>query len=298
MLFRGSANVFEANVGIQILDENGDVLVETFTTATCGTGCRGTFRTTVPYEVDHAQQGTIVVHDDDAAGTGTFPHEVRIPSDSCRESLPSEIRHVLSIAQTTGKGAPSGVEANLLTVPVDMATVTRRGEALSSRRYRMTRRGARAVTPVAAFAAAILIGVEAAARAQQAGGQPEQTLGDEVVADGVTVAGVPVGGLDGGRGAQGRAGVGVASRDRRLPQPGLALRAADARSHRRGGGRRQGGRQRFEGNVRRPRRPGGRACPAALDALLRQDLDERTRNAAIVLRGTRPDRGAPASDAS
>ncbi len=79
VLIRGSANVFEANVGIQILDENGDVIVETFTTATCGTGCRGTFRAAVPYEVDHAQQGTIVVHDDDAAGTGTFPHEVRIP---------------------------------------------------------------------------------------------------------------------------------------------------------------------------------------------------------------------------
>jgi spore germination protein GerM len=79
VLIRGSANVFEANVGIQILDEDGNVLVETFTTATCGTGCRGTYRTRVPFEVDHAQQGTIVVHDDDAAGTGTFPNEVRIP---------------------------------------------------------------------------------------------------------------------------------------------------------------------------------------------------------------------------
>ena len=79
VVIRGSSNVFEANVGIQILDENGDVLVQTFTTATCGTGCRGTYRIAVPYEVDHEQQGTIVVHDDDAAGTGTFPHEVRIP---------------------------------------------------------------------------------------------------------------------------------------------------------------------------------------------------------------------------
>jgi germination protein M len=79
VLIRGSANVFEANVGIQVLDENGDVIAETFTTATCGTGCRGTFRIDVPFEVDHAQQGTIVVHDDDAAGTGVFPHEVRIP---------------------------------------------------------------------------------------------------------------------------------------------------------------------------------------------------------------------------
>ncbi|HXV33106.1 MAG TPA: Gmad2 immunoglobulin-like domain-containing protein [Gaiellaceae bacterium] len=79
ILIRGSANVFEANVGIQILDEDGDVIVETFTTATCGSGCRGTYRTTVPYRVDRAQNGTIVVHDDDAAGTGSFPHEVRIP---------------------------------------------------------------------------------------------------------------------------------------------------------------------------------------------------------------------------
>jgi spore germination protein GerM len=79
ILIRGSANVFEANVGIQILDANGNVIVETFTTATCGTGCRGTYRTTVPYRVDREQNGTIVVHDDDAAGTGSFPHEVRIP---------------------------------------------------------------------------------------------------------------------------------------------------------------------------------------------------------------------------
>jgi germination protein M len=79
IVLRGSANVFEANVGIQVLDENGDVIVETFTTATCGTGCRGTFRARVDYEVDDEQDGTIVVHDDDAAGTGTFPNEVRIP---------------------------------------------------------------------------------------------------------------------------------------------------------------------------------------------------------------------------
>jgi germination protein M len=79
VLIRGSANVFEANVSVQILDENDEVLAETFTTATCGSGCRGTFRINVPFQVDRAQEGTIVVHDDDAAGTGVFPHEVRIP---------------------------------------------------------------------------------------------------------------------------------------------------------------------------------------------------------------------------
>jgi hypothetical protein len=79
VLISGSANVFEANVSVKILDENDEVIAETFTTATCGTGCRGTYRVSVPYEVDHAQEGTIVVHDDDAAGVGRPPHEVRIP---------------------------------------------------------------------------------------------------------------------------------------------------------------------------------------------------------------------------
>jgi hypothetical protein len=76
---RGSANVFEANVTLLILDENGDEIARTFTTATCGSGCRGDFLALVNYEVDHEQPGTIVVQDDDAAGTGTPPHQVRIP---------------------------------------------------------------------------------------------------------------------------------------------------------------------------------------------------------------------------
>jgi hypothetical protein len=75
----GSANVFEANVTVEIVDASGKVVGTRFTTATCGTGCRGTFSVTVPYEVTSGQPGLIIVHDDDAAGTGTPPHEVRIP---------------------------------------------------------------------------------------------------------------------------------------------------------------------------------------------------------------------------
>ena len=75
----GTANVFEANVTVEIVDASGKVVGRTFTTATCGTGCRGTFSVEVPYEVSSATRGLIIVHDDDAAGTGTFPHEVRIP---------------------------------------------------------------------------------------------------------------------------------------------------------------------------------------------------------------------------
>jgi germination protein M len=79
VVVHGSANVFEANVTVRVLDAGGNELASTFTTATCGTGCRGTFEAAVRYEVDEAQEGTIVVHDDDAAGLGRPPHEVRIP---------------------------------------------------------------------------------------------------------------------------------------------------------------------------------------------------------------------------
>jgi hypothetical protein len=40
---RGTANVFEAHVGLRVRDAGGSVIVQTWTTATCGTGCRGTF---------------------------------------------------------------------------------------------------------------------------------------------------------------------------------------------------------------------------------------------------------------
>ena len=75
----GSANVFEANVTVQVLNGNGHVLERTFTTATCGTGCRGSYSTLASFKVAREQQGTIVVSDDDAAGTGTPPHVVRVP---------------------------------------------------------------------------------------------------------------------------------------------------------------------------------------------------------------------------
>ena len=64
----GTANVFEANVTVIVLDAKGNEVGRTFTTATCGTGCRGQYSTRVPYEIAKSQAGTIVVQDDDAAG--------------------------------------------------------------------------------------------------------------------------------------------------------------------------------------------------------------------------------------
>jgi hypothetical protein len=75
----GTANVFEATVTVRILDEAGNVLVEDFTTATCGTGCRGDYEIELPFEVSSEQPGLIQLQADDAAGTGTMPGLVEIP---------------------------------------------------------------------------------------------------------------------------------------------------------------------------------------------------------------------------
>ena len=74
----GTANVFEAVVSIAILDQNGRVIASTFTMATCGTGCRGTFETDVAYDVAATQHGTIRVYEVSAMD-GSEIHVVNIP---------------------------------------------------------------------------------------------------------------------------------------------------------------------------------------------------------------------------
>ncbi len=55
----GTADVFEATVNLRILDENGNEIASGFTSATCGTGCRGAFQTKLAFHVDHDQPGTV-----------------------------------------------------------------------------------------------------------------------------------------------------------------------------------------------------------------------------------------------
>jgi germination protein M len=74
----GTANVFEATVSIRIRDADGDVVASTFTTATCGTGCRGTYSATFSYSVSQAQAGTIEVFES-SAQDGSPLHMVSIP---------------------------------------------------------------------------------------------------------------------------------------------------------------------------------------------------------------------------
>jgi hypothetical protein len=62
----GTADVFEGTVSIRIVDEMGNVIAETFTTATCGSGCRGDYSERVKFAVDAAQPGTIEVFESSA----------------------------------------------------------------------------------------------------------------------------------------------------------------------------------------------------------------------------------------
>jgi len=59
----GTANVFEAQFQITLLDAAGATIADVPAKATCGTGCRGAFDVTVPYSVDQAQAGTLRVWD-------------------------------------------------------------------------------------------------------------------------------------------------------------------------------------------------------------------------------------------
>lgn len=59
----GVANVFEAAFRVAIKDAKGTVLADQPVTASCGTGCWGTFSTSVSYSVSKAQWGTLRVYD-------------------------------------------------------------------------------------------------------------------------------------------------------------------------------------------------------------------------------------------
>jgi hypothetical protein len=62
----GTADVFEAVVSMRILDSAGNEIARTFTTASCGTGCRGDYSVAVSYLVPRTEHGTIEVFESSA----------------------------------------------------------------------------------------------------------------------------------------------------------------------------------------------------------------------------------------
>ena len=59
----GSAEVFEATVSVRVLDAAGREVGTSFTTAACGSGCRGDYRATVGYRVAATGPGTVEVYE-------------------------------------------------------------------------------------------------------------------------------------------------------------------------------------------------------------------------------------------
>jgi len=74
----GTANVFEATVSIGILDARGVEIATTFTTATCGSGCRGAYSASVGYALNNEQRGTVEVYEV-SANDGSRINVVDIP---------------------------------------------------------------------------------------------------------------------------------------------------------------------------------------------------------------------------
>ncbi|MEU4480346.1 Gmad2 immunoglobulin-like domain-containing protein [Micromonospora sp. NPDC023966] len=76
----GTADVYEATVSVRVLDAAGQEIGTAFTTASCGSGCRGGYRLDVRYRRATAGPGTIEVYEV-SARDGTRINVVRIPVD-------------------------------------------------------------------------------------------------------------------------------------------------------------------------------------------------------------------------
>jgi germination protein M len=74
----GTANTFEATFNVELVDADGEVLAERFVTATSGSGTRGTFAATLPFELKREGAGKVVVFEL-SAEDGSRTNEVRIP---------------------------------------------------------------------------------------------------------------------------------------------------------------------------------------------------------------------------
>ena len=74
----GTANVFEANVLIRIVGSDGEALAETFTTATCGNGCRGNFSKDVEFDVEEPTEAVLQVYEE-SAETGRRINMIEVP---------------------------------------------------------------------------------------------------------------------------------------------------------------------------------------------------------------------------
>ncbi|MFC4021547.1 Gmad2 immunoglobulin-like domain-containing protein [Micromonospora sp. GCM10011542] len=74
----GTADVFEATVSVRVLDATGRELATGFTTASCGSGCRGDYRVVITWRSTREQRGTIEVYEV-SPRDGSRVHTVAVP---------------------------------------------------------------------------------------------------------------------------------------------------------------------------------------------------------------------------
>ena len=74
----GTANTFEATVEMRLVTPDGEELAHRFTTATCGTGCRGDYETTLKFEVSEPTEAILEVYES-SAEDGSPIHVERVP---------------------------------------------------------------------------------------------------------------------------------------------------------------------------------------------------------------------------
>lgn len=80
MRVAGTANTFEATFQYELTDPEGKIIAKHVVTASSGSGTRGTFDFTVPFEVSRSGIAELIVYENSAAN-GSRIHLVEIPVD-------------------------------------------------------------------------------------------------------------------------------------------------------------------------------------------------------------------------
>lgn len=73
----GTANVYEATVLLRLIDPNGTTVKETFTSATCGTGCRGTWEHSFSNVTTPGTWTVVAAASDPSDGEGPPPYTTK-----------------------------------------------------------------------------------------------------------------------------------------------------------------------------------------------------------------------------
>jgi hypothetical protein len=79
LVVSGTANTFEATVHMRVLDARGRRLAERFTTATSGSGTRGSFQTRIAFEAPPGASRVTLMAFEASAATGEPTKVVRVP---------------------------------------------------------------------------------------------------------------------------------------------------------------------------------------------------------------------------